>query len=75
MPYHHAKFDFFAPVLFLHRFIQDDVEEDLKVYRQQYFEGGVARKSTHVVSAKNAYNLTATIELNEESLVEILETR
>ncbi len=45
MPYHHAKFDFFAPVLFLHRFIQDDVEEDLKVYRQQYFEGGKLGKA------------------------------
>ena len=83
--YNHANADLLATFLLLYGVVENNVQEDLKIVSILLQFGscrgveswrrrtrGVSRTGTNIISTKNTNNLAAAVQLNEQSLVEIL---
>lgn len=69
--YHHAQSDLLSTVLLLHSIVQHNVQEDL-----EDSSAGVPYASrigvTYIVATQDAEDFAAAVQLNEQSLVEVL---
>jgi hypothetical protein len=68
--YNHADSNLLAVVLLLHRLVENNVQEDLILLAMFQY----SRKSVpYIVTAEDANDLSAAVQLDEQSLVEVLQ--